>query len=130
MAVSPNPRYLRVSSLAASLLMFSLGSGGQSPPADKNSPEVASRDSQPTFTTRSNLVLVRVVVRDKKEQANGTLQKEDFQLLDKGKPQVISKFSVEKSAGRNADAPPAATPAPAPGEKPAGEPPPPVAPDR
>ena len=94
------------------------------------SPEVASRDSQPTFTTRSNLVLVRVVVRDKKGQVNGTLQKEDFQLLDKGKPQVISKFSVEKSAGRNADAPPAATPAPAPGEKLAGELPPPVAPDR
>jgi VWFA-related protein len=92
------------------------------------SPEVASRDSQPTFTTRSNLVLVRVVVRDKKGQANGTLQKEDFQLLDKGKPQVITKFSVEKSVGRNADAPAAAVPTP--GEKLAGEPPPPVAPDR
>jgi VWFA-related protein len=92
------------------------------------SPEVASRDSQPTFTTRSNLVLVRVVVRDKKGQVNGTLQKEDFQLLDKGKPQLISKFSVEKSAGRKADAPAVTTPTP--GEKLAGEPPPPVAPDR
>jgi VWFA-related protein len=93
-------------------------------------PEMASHDSQPTFTTRSNLVLVRVVVRDKKGQPNGTLQKEDFQLFDKGKPQVISKFSVEKSGGSKADAPPASTPAPAPGEKTAGEPPPPIAPDR
>lgn len=91
-------------------------------------PEVASHDSQPTFTTRSNLVLVRVVVRDKKGQVNGTLQKEDFQLFDKGKPQVISKFSVEKSGGRKADAPPA-SPA-APGERTAGEPPPPIAPER
>jgi len=89
-------------------------------------PEVASHDSQPTFTTRSNLVVVRVVVRDRKGQANGTLQKEDFQLLDKGKPQVISKFSLEKSAGRKADAPAAAAPA----EKNPGEPAPPIAPDR
>ncbi len=91
-------------------------------------PEIASHDSQPTFTMRSNLVLVRVVVRDKKGQVNGTLQKEDFQLFDKGKPQVISKFSVEKSEGRKADAPPA-SPA-APGEKTAGEPPPPIPPER
>src|ERR1035438_8489065 len=68
-------------------------------------PEMVSHDSQPTFTMRSNLVLVRVVVRDKKGQVNGTLQKEDFQLFDKGKPQGISKFSVEKSGGRKADAP-------------------------
>jgi VWFA-related protein len=91
-------------------------------------PEIVSHDSQPTFTTRSNLVLVRVVVRDKKGQVNGTLQKEDFQLFDKGKPQVISKFSVETSAGRKADAPPAGPAAP--GEKTAGEQPPPIAPDR
>jgi VWFA-related protein len=44
-----------------------------------------------------NLVMVPVVVRDAKGKAIGTLQKEDFQLFDKGKPQVISKFSVEKA---------------------------------
>lgn len=48
-------------------------------------------------------------------------------MLDKGKPQVISKFSVEKTGGRKADAP-AASPA-APGETP-GELPPPIPPDR
>jgi VWFA-related protein len=89
---------------------------------------MASHDSQPTFTSRSNLVLVRVVVRDKKGQPNGTLQKEDFQLFDKGKPQVISKFSVERSGGSKPDAPPASPITP--GEKIAGEPPPPIAPDR
>jgi VWFA-related protein len=41
--------------------------------------------------------MVPVVVRDGKGKAIGTLQKEDFQLFDKGKPQVISRFSVEKA---------------------------------
>ena len=41
--------------------------------------------------------MVPVVVRDGKGKAIGTLQKEDFQLFDKGKPQVISKFSIEKA---------------------------------
>jgi VWFA-related protein len=91
-------------------------------------PEMTSQESQPTFTMRSNLVLVRVVVRDKKGQVNGSLQKEDFQLFDKGKPQVISKFSVETSGGRKAEARPASPTAP--GEKTAGEPPPPIPPDR
>jgi VWFA-related protein len=57
--------------------------------------EMATRDAAPTFSTGVNLVLVPVVVRDAKGHAIGTLHKEDFQLFDKGKPQVISKFSVE-----------------------------------
>lgn len=115
--VSPNFRRLL---LFAGVLCY-----GQTP-----APEVNSQDVQPTFTTRANLVLVRVVVRDKAGRANGTLQKEDFQLFDKGKPQVITKFSMETSEGRKVDAPlpgPASvgTTATLPGEKA-----PPIPPDR
>jgi VWFA-related protein len=67
---------------------------------DKNAAEVSSRETPATFKARVNLVLVPVVVRDSQGNAVGNLQKEDFQLFDKGKPQFISKFSVEKSGGQ------------------------------
>jgi VWFA-related protein len=57
--------------------------------------EVSSRDTPPTFRVRVNLVLVRVVVRDAQGNVVPNLKKEDFQLLDNRKPQVISAFSVE-----------------------------------
>lgn len=66
-------------------------------PAQQNTAEISSRDAPPTFSTKVNLVMVPVVVRDSKGNAIGTLQKEDFQLFDKDKPQVITRFSVEKA---------------------------------
>lgn len=65
--------------------------------SDQNAPEIASHDETPTFKVKVNLVEVRVVVRDAKGNAIGNLGQEDFQLLDNGKPQIISKFSVEKA---------------------------------
>ena len=55
-----------------------------------------SRDEPTTFKVNVRLVLVRVVARDPKGHAVGNLHKEDFQLFDKGKPQLISQFSVEQ----------------------------------
>ena len=55
-----------------------------------------SRDEPTTFKVNVRLVLVRVVARDAKGHAVGNLRKEDFQLFDKGKPQLISQFSVER----------------------------------
>ena len=73
-----------------------------------NAPELSSQEeTSSTFKVRVNLVDVRVVVRDALGNAVGNLRQEDFQLTDNGKPQVISKFSVEHS-GTN-PAPKAAT---------------------
>ena len=58
--------------------------------------EVLTKDAPATFTSRVNLVPITVVVRDDKGRAIGNLTKEDFRVLDNGKPQVISRFTVEK----------------------------------
>lgn len=75
----------------------------------QSTPEISQHEETPTFKVKVNLVEVRVVVRDAKGKAIGNLKQEDFQLLDNGKLQVISKFSMERS-----DAKP-----PAPHEEPA-----------
>src|SRR6266852_9327115 len=57
--------------------------------------EVSTRDTPPTFRVRVNLVLVRVVVRDSSGKVVTSLKKEDFQLSDNRRAQVISTFSAE-----------------------------------
>jgi VWFA-related protein len=59
--------------------------------------ETTTREEPAVFKSRVNLVMVPVVVRDKAGRAVGNLKQDDFQLFDKGKPQFISRFSVEKS---------------------------------
>ena len=101
------PRH-SVSSTALLLLISGLGPS-QNPPqttppaettaaVDKNAPELSSHDAPTTFSTKVNLVMVPVVVRDRAGKTIGTLHQEDFALFDKGKPQVISRFSVESAA--------------------------------
>jgi len=58
--------------------------------------EMTQHDQPATFQARVNLVMVPVVVRDKQGHATGTLKKEDFQLFDRGKPQQITRFSIER----------------------------------
>jgi VWFA-related protein len=60
-----------------------------------NNAEISSRDNVATFKVRVNLVLVRVVVRDDKGKIVPNLRKEDFQLLDNRKPQIITTFNAE-----------------------------------
>jgi VWFA-related protein len=64
-------------------------------PVSNDNAELMSRDTAPTFKIRVNLVLVRVVVRDQQGHVVPNLKKEDFQLTDNRKPQMISTFSVE-----------------------------------
>jgi VWFA-related protein len=68
-------------------------------PTTAPGPEVTTQDTPITFQSKVNLVLVPVVVRDRNGKLAAGLRQEDFQLFDKGKPQVISKFSVEMAAG-------------------------------
>jgi len=66
----------------------------------QTTPEITQHEETPTFKVKVNLVDVRVVVRDAKGKTIGNLKQEDFQLLDNGKPQVISRFSVERADER------------------------------
>jgi VWFA-related protein len=60
--------------------------------------EITSEDTQPGFTIhmRTNIVLVRVVVRDREGKPVPNLTKNDFRLLDNGKAQTVSQFTVER----------------------------------
>ncbi|HZS54031.1 MAG TPA: VWA domain-containing protein [Bryobacteraceae bacterium] len=73
----------------------------------QNAPEMSSHDSAPNFSSKVNLVLVPVVVRDRTGKAVGNLTKDDFRLFDKSKPQVIARFSLEASS-KTAKLPPSA----------------------
>jgi VWFA-related protein len=66
------------------------------PPAPASASEVATREGAFTFKSRVNLVSVPVVVRDSRGRAVGNLPREDFQVSDNGKPQIIAKFAMEK----------------------------------
>ena len=77
--------------------------------------ELSAHDEPAEFKSRVNLVTVPVVVRDGQGRAVGNLKKEDFQLFDKGKAQVISKFEVE-TPGKPVAAAPVEAVEKAPGE--------------
>ncbi len=89
---------------AGCAVLCAQGTTGQSPvpgqvqtAASQNGPEMATHDEPTAFQAKVNLVMVPVVVRDTQGRAIGNLSKENFQLFDKGKPQEISRFTVEKT---------------------------------
>src|SRR5215469_3114079 len=86
-----NPRTLAAAALTVGI---AIGQTQQQPA------EMAQKDEPAVFKARVNLVAVPVVVRDKQGKAIGSLTKEDFQLFDRGKPQYIARFSVEKAGTR------------------------------
>jgi len=112
----------RVWCFAFIFLLAACGSLVSSPRAFAQANDTAtvpSTESQPEFRIRvsSNVVLVRVVVRDAEGKPVEGLRKEDFKVLDRGKEQSISQFEVETStplprtlAGKSAPGQTAPTP--------------------
>ena len=94
--------------------LFAAALAAQAPTA-----EVTTREETPTFQSSVSLVRVPVIIRDKQGHAVGGLQKQDFQLVDHGKPQYVSQFSIEGGAVAKPVAKPAA-PLEMPGEAVAG----------
>jgi VWFA-related protein len=88
--------YSLFSLLLLLLLPGSLAMAQQAAPQNQPTSEMETKEAPAKFTSRVNLVPVTVVVRDRNGKAVGNLTKEDFRLLDNGKPQVISRFSIEK----------------------------------
>jgi len=82
----------------ALLLTFLAGtalSAGQNPPAAGQPPQPPPPQTQgPTFRVRVDYVEVDIVVTDKQGNLVRDLKKEDFQVLEDGKAQTISAFSL------------------------------------
>lgn len=65
--------------------------------------EPPNQDSGFTFKSNVNVVLVPVVVRDGQGRAVGDLKAQDFRVFDRGKPQTITGFTIQKRAGFRKD---------------------------
>ncbi len=65
-------------------------------PASADVAEMTTEEASVPLRVLVNLVPVRVIVRDARGHAVATLHKEDFQLFQDGKPQIISNFSIER----------------------------------
>lgn len=68
---------------------------GQAIGAQEAGGSAPQQQSAPAIRSQTNLIVVRVVVRDAKGNPVSGLTRNDFQLFDNKKPQVISSFSAE-----------------------------------
>src|SRR5271157_175237 len=96
-------------SISCAALLPAIATAQQDPSSATAS---SSAQTQPGYKIQSktNVVVVRVVVRDGKRKPVDGLTQNDFQLFDNGKPQTIAQFAVEHSAAP-AEQAPAPTPA-------------------
>ncbi len=85
---------------------------------DKAAPPATANPTPFQMKISSNLVVVRVVVRDAHGKPVDGLTKNDFRIFDRGKEQAITQFEVESPAARgpaSATAPSTALPPAMPG---------------
>src|ERR1039457_6593005 len=57
---------------------------------------LSSQDAPAPFKSNTNLVIVNITARDKSGKLIDNLTKQDFVVLEDGKPQVISVFELQK----------------------------------
>ncbi|MGA8501711.1 MAG: VWA domain-containing protein [Candidatus Sulfotelmatobacter sp.] len=95
-SICPVPVFAQVDGQQIGVRQTPATNSASQPETKQNSAELASRDEPATFKVNVKLVVVRAVVRDSQGHAIGSLRQDDFQVFDKGKPQVISQFEVEQ----------------------------------
>src|SRR5580704_31606 len=94
----PMPGYrvsgsLRLAIASALALLASLSSPLQAQdPRNAQAPTAAEGSTPFNLQVKSNLVVVRVLVRDAQGKPVDGLRKEDFRVLDSGKEQSIAQF--------------------------------------
>jgi VWFA-related protein len=103
---------MRVTSLLLLVGLLAAGVFGGVPAAARQGSgekEIATQDVQSPFKVQvqRNMVVVRAIVRDSNGRPIPRLRKEDFRLLDNGKPQEIDQFALESSSCTSAMARPA-----------------------
>jgi VWFA-related protein len=85
---------------------FAWHAGAAQPPLPSQQPQASPQASllpaQPTIHVEVNSILVPVVVRDASGKSVDNLRKEDFKVLDQGKPRPVIGFSLETSSGTRA----------------------------
>jgi VWFA-related protein len=90
----------------AALLVFAAGAAltaGQNPPAQPPPPPPAQQG--PTFKLRVDYVEVDVVVTDRQGNLVRDLKKDDFQVLEDGKAQTLTNFTMVDIPVERADRP-------------------------
>src|SRR6266550_2499596 len=93
----------RLSALGLLLISagFSQSPATPPPPAPTSTAPPASQEPSPSdpsaIRVEVNEVIVPVTVTDDKGRFVSNLEKQDFQILDEGKPQSINFFSRERS---------------------------------
>jgi VWFA-related protein len=95
-SICPAPLFAQAAVQQVGVQQAPATNSASQPEIKQNSAEVASRDEPATFKVNVKLVVVRAVVRDSQGHAIGNLRQDDFQVFDKGKPQVITQFEVEQ----------------------------------
>src|SRR4051794_18100118 len=96
-------RALLTCALTALVCMPAISQESQPPkesqPAQESQPGQSAQDQEPLETLKVDVNVVNVFfnAKDKKGLLIPNLKKEDFQLLEEGKPQTLKYFSAESN---------------------------------